>query len=109
MQYGVRGKILNIIKSLYTNIKSRVKYQNQLSDSFSCFLGAPQGDCLSPFIFSMYVNDLEEYFTLNGFKGIDTGMLKLLLLLYADDIVIFSDTEKGLQDGLDILYSYCQK
>ena len=32
----------------------------------------------------------------------------MFLLLYADDIVIFSETDKGLQSGLDILYKYCQ-
>ena len=36
-------------------------------------------------------------------------MLKLYLLLYADDIVIFSNTSEGLQKGLDILSDYCQK
>ena len=30
-------------------------------------------------------------------------MLNLFLLLYADDIVIFSESEEGLQQGLDIL------
>ena len=58
---------------------------------------------LSPFLFSIYVNDFEEYFILNKFKGIDLGLLKLFLLLYADDIVIFSESEQGLQEGLNIL------
>jgi len=38
-------------------------------------------------IFSLYVNDLEDYMVLNGYKGLDIGF-KLFLLLYADDIVI---------------------
>ena len=33
----------------------------------------------------------------NGFEGIDLGFLKLFLLLYADDIVIMSETEEGLK------------
>jgi len=33
---------------------------------------------------------------LNGFEGIDLDMFKLFLLLYADDIVIMSETEEGL-------------
>ena len=38
------------------------------------------------------------------------GMLKLLLLLYTDDIVIFfSETADGLENGLDILKAYCNK
>ena len=36
-------------------------------------------------------------------------MLKLLLLLYADDIVFFSKPAEGLQKGLHILKDYCEK
>ena len=54
----------------------------------------------------MYLNDLEETLELKGCKGIEIGMLKLLLLPYADDIVILSESEAGLQMGLDILKDY---
>ena len=59
------------------------------------------------FLFSMYINDLEETFVLQDVKGIEIGMLTLFLLLYTDDIVIFSESEAGLQQGLDILENYC--
>ena len=36
-------------------------------------------------------------------------MLKLYLLLYADDIVVFSSTSDGWQRGLNILPDYCNK
>ena len=43
------GKIFHIIRSMYDNVKSRVKYMSQLSDSFECKLGVRQGECLSLF------------------------------------------------------------
>ena len=89
LNYGLRGKIIDIIRSMYENIKSKVKYENRLSNDFTCLLGVRQGECLSPFLFSMYVNDLEEKLAGDGFEGVEVGMLKLLLLLYADDIVFF--------------------
>ena len=57
----------------------------------------------------MYLNDIEEYFLTNGFDGVDTGMLKLFVLFYADDIVILSESETGLQNGLDLLECYCDR
>ena len=99
LKLGIRGKIINVIKSMYNNIKSRVKYENLLSNDFTCLLEVRQGECLSPFLFSMYVNDLEEILVSNDFKGIEIGMLKLFLLLYADDMIIFSESEDGLQRG----------
>ncbi len=78
---------MNIIKSIYSNVKSRVKHCGTLGEEFSCRMGVRQGDCLSPFLFSMFVNDLESEFETNGMGGIDIGMIKLFVLLYADDIV----------------------
>ena len=34
---------------------------------------------------------------------------KVVSLVYADDIVIFSNTMEGLQRGLDVLAGYCKK
>ena len=92
MKLGVKGKILNIIKSMYAEVKARVKFNNELSESCDSYLGVRQSDCLSPLLFSMYLNDIEEEFYLNGFKGIDIGTSKLFLLLYADNMTIFSET-----------------
>ena len=63
--------------------------------------GIRQGECFSPFLFSIYLNGIETEFVQNGSKGVDIGMLKVFLLLYADDIVIFSPGENGLQKGLE--------
>ena len=30
LQYGVRGNILNVIKSMYINVKSQMKYNNTI-------------------------------------------------------------------------------
>jgi len=37
IKYGVRGKMLDIIKSMHENVRSRVKYMytNTLTDDFS--------------------------------------------------------------------------
>jgi len=48
----------------------------------------------------MYLKDIEEYYMLNDFDGIDLGFLKLFLLLHEDDIVIMSKTEEVLHKGL---------
>ena len=70
IKIGVRGKILNIIRSMYKTVKSRVKYHNELSEEYSCRLGVAQGECLSPFLFSMYLNDLEETLFLRDLLGL---------------------------------------
>jgi len=63
MKYGVRGKIMDIINSMYETVRSRVKCNNTLSDDYSCcYFGVRQGESLSLFLFSMYFNDIDEWF-----------------------------------------------
>ena len=105
---GVRGKVLNIIQSMYSHVKTKVYCNGEKSETFECHLGVRQGECLSPFLFAMYVNDLE--FKLSSTSaGISVDDMKILLLFYADDVVIFGDTPDGLQSGIDSLFEYCNK
>jgi hypothetical protein len=45
----------------------------------------------------------------NCCQPVELKEVSLLLLMYADDMVIFSDTIKGLQDMLNTLYCYTEK
>ena len=62
IRLGVRGKVLNVIMSMNKRVKSKVKVNNDISIGFECNLGVRQGECLPPFLFAMYVNDLEHEF-----------------------------------------------
>ena len=57
LKLGVRGRMFNIIQSIYSTVKSKVRGPKSITDSFECTLGVLQGESLSPFLFSMYVND----------------------------------------------------
>ena len=67
-----------------------------------------QGECLSPYLFSLYINDLKQHLNVPG-AGVSVGFIKLLLLLYADDVVIFAESSEILQVEIDKLYEYCDK
>ena len=47
---------------MYEHVKSRVKINNVVSEGFESNLDVRQGECLSPFLFAIYLNDLEEVF-----------------------------------------------
>ena len=56
----------------------------------------------------MYVNDLENSLNFQG-ASITISHVKVLLLLYADDVVIFAETAEYLQMEIDKLHTYCNK
>ena len=94
--------------SMYRCVRSKVYSNGQVSESFACKLGVRQGECLSPFLFAVYVNDL-EYNMRNTGAGVTVNDMKIFLLLYADDAVIFSETPTGLQSGINELQKYCER
>ena len=62
-KYGIQGKFLNVIKSMYSSIRSCVKINhNALTELFSCNKGIRKGDGLSPVLFSLFMDDLPQYF-----------------------------------------------
>ena len=44
-----------------------------------------------------------------GKTGVTTDDVKLFLLFYADDAVIFAESVEELQNGIDILHDYCNR
>ena len=108
LKSGIRGKIFNMLHSMYENIKTTVFCDGEKSEPFYCQLGVRQGECLSPFLFAMYINDLEMYLSTSN-SGITVSHVKMFLLLYADDIVIFADSAEELQSEINSLYSYCDR
>ena len=64
---------------------------------------------LSPNLFNMniYVNDLfSRLFNANS-NPLSLNQISVSALMYADDLVILSTTQEGLQKCLNELYKYC--
>ena len=104
--FGIHGPFLTLLKSLYENVQSAVKVNNNLSDWFEVHNGVKQGCILSPSLFSMFINDLVHDINLPGL-GIPCGDSKISTLLFADDVVILSENEQDLQKLLNILSEWC--
>ena len=104
---GVSSKCIRIFQSLYEKMKLEVR-NGQQNDIFTSSTGILQGECTSPIFFSFFVNDLEGSLTTDTI-GVEMYDILLKLLMYADDMVIFSESERGLQDALDQLDFYCNK
>ncbi len=82
---------------MYNNIKSCVLCNQEYSDYFVSYSGVRQGENSSPMLFSLFVNDNEDYLSENDCNFVKTGdewvdtMLKVLVLMYADDTVIIAE------------------
>ena len=116
LKQDITGKFLKIVQSMYSNIKSCVSLKNTKSDFFYSNCGVRQGENLSPVLFSLFLNDLEEYLkdiNSTGVKLSDPNIdptlyIEILLLIYADDTILISDDPQKLQNTLNNFASYCK-
>ena len=87
------------------------------ADYFESNCGVRQGENLSPVLFAIYLNDLEDYlnsknhngFVLDNQENDIYSYLKLLILLYADDTILLSDDTVDLQNSLNDFIAYCKE
>ena len=82
---------------------------DRLSDIFECCIEVCQGESISPFLFNLFLNDLDEGLSEGQFQGINIGNISLKTLLYADDLALLSETREDLKVRLDILYDHCNR
>ena len=94
---------------MYEETTASVKHQGILSGIFECCFGVRQSESISPYLFNLFLNDLDEALSVGQFQGINIGEINLKTLLYADDLALLSETREELQVGLDILYDYCHR
>ena len=73
---GIRDSILKWFSSYLTNRKHQTFVNNNLSEPLYMKTGIPQGSCLGPLLFLIYINDIKQVFNENEIN------------IFADDTVI---------------------
>jgi hypothetical protein len=91
---------------MYDEAKYSIKFTEGEASSFSSKIGVKQRCILCPTLFSLYLNDMVKIFD-NICDPITINNIKVSCLMYADDIVLISESAKGLQDCLNKLSNYC--
>ena len=99
----------NIIENMYKAPDIKIKIQGCLTNRIHTNIGGKQWCMLSPTLFNIYyINDLPEIFDKNCEPPFLQDM-PIDSLLYADDLILLSQTQKGLQTSLNKLEKYCKK
>ena len=98
--YKIGGKFLRILKNIYTDNEMYVKLDNGLTQPFTTTIGLKQGCIFSPLLFNLYVNNLPNVYD-DTCDPVYIGASPVHCLMWADDCVVMSTTEAGLQRSMD--------
>jgi hypothetical protein len=102
---GIVGKMYWAVKSLFNNTKCRVKLGPSFyTEWFDSENGVRQGDCISPTLASIFLNDLLLELNYDIGDSIYTNVLA-----YADDLIILATSEEELQKLIDKTRDWCRK
>ena len=89
---------------MFSKAECRVKWDSCISEILKSEFGVLQGGMLSPKLFTEFLQDISKSFDQG--EGIPVDTLLIVYLLFADDLVLFSDSANGLQKQLTALYKY---
>ena len=104
-EYGVNGQLLRAIKSFYCRPEVCVRVNGKQSKPFHMGVGLRQGCVLSPLLFIVYMNWIDKCSQAD--ECVTIGNCKISRLLFADDLVMLSSTESGLQRALNSFADVC--
>ena len=88
---------------MYSKVTAKIKLNQGLK------VGTKQGYNLSPTLFNLFINDLPSQFNDNKCDSVRLDEIQVNCLMYADDLVLISRSERGMQLCLSKLTNYCNK
>jgi hypothetical protein len=105
---NVNGNFYKLIKSMYENVNLSVKINpTERTEYFKSQVGIRQGDNLSPNLFKIILNDLPYTLEESEVDPVSLNGNHITCLMYADDLVLFSESAEGLQNSINKTVNYC--
>ena len=108
---GVPKYLKVAVAQMYQQVRCKLKTTNGFSREFSSNMGVKQGCPLSPTLFGLCIDQIEDFIPqelLENKDGPAIGGLALLLLIYADDVVLFAYDIESLQKFMDSIHDFCK-
>ena len=105
---GIQGKAWRQLQLMNNSLRCKIRLPLGDTDWIDLKSGLAQGAVESPWMFNCFINGVAEELTKHGF-GIMVNGVKVALLMYADDIVLFANSATELEDMNRVVSQYAYK
>ncbi len=105
---GIHPKFVRLLRNIYNTSSLAIKTAGGRSTIFPSNVGLKQGCNLSPLLFNLFVNDFLTEINVSLPHSPLLRGIPINGLMYADDLVLISETESGLQALLDTLHQFTE-
>ena len=79
-----------VVYKLYKQVKAKIKTKVGMSECFGSDIGVKEGCPLSPTLFGLYIDKLEEWLNKANGEGIQLVEYVIILFLYANDLILIA-------------------
>lgn len=102
--YGVNEKLVKVLESSYELSEAAVRNGSEIGDWVPTSVGVKQGDPLSPMLFIAYLDRIMDLRKADDIEkgGVKIGGKNIKDLRFADDIDIMEESEKALQNRINV-------
>jgi hypothetical protein len=101
MKRGLPVNLLSVLEDWFSKCFTCVKWNTIHSDMFKLNCGVRQGGVLSPYLFSVYVDDIIETVAMKSIGCVFRSVV-VSIILYADDILLLAPSIDSLQKLVSI-------
>ena len=99
-EYGVKGRLLRAIRSLYEKSEACVRVKDELSGWVLISEGVRQGCVMSAWLFNVFMDKMVTEGMENFVGGVKVSTTEVSVVLFADDVMVLTERKKSMETNL---------
>ena len=99
-EYGVKGRLLRAIRSLYKKSEACVRVKDELSDWFPITQGVRQGSVMSPWLFNVFMDKIVIEGIESFVGGVRMSTTEVCIVMFADHVMLLTERKEDMETNL---------
>uniref|UniRef100_A0A8D8TV43 Craniofacial development protein 2 n=1 Tax=Cacopsylla melanoneura TaxID=428564 RepID=A0A8D8TV43_9HEMI len=108
-EFQIPTKLIALIADCLNNARCKIKMPNSNSEVFEVTSGLRQGDPISPILFNLMLERIDQEFLKYNYRGLRMGYKAIFRMAYADDVILMAESKEEVADMVWNYYNIAKK